>query len=523
MRLSRKIKGLLFTLLIVLNVILRFQVSFREIGRDSFEMHIMTNSLNEFGYAKWFLDPLSVIGLYPASYASSMHFLISGVHQNTNLQMNTVLFVYCMIIGILTIFTSYIVAKQFSNNDDLFAFMSAAVFSTLPLTLSLTTWTIPTRGLFVVMAPIVIYLFLKIISEYRLKYIMLILVYSLFLFATHHLFYFILPFFASVVLILFINTDFISSKIWHRNSIISKDKMLLYVSNPVFCIAGFILMFSIPFITGKFIEMSRYSAFYISYARYLGISIILALGGLLSLISKTNKNSKEWFILISAMLLTMFIYQETYMKNFIGIIAIFFISVGLLNVTKVTFHKKKYISSLLIIFLVSSIGISSYYQFIHDYGTNDRAVGDSSYYTGNWIKEKINEPCISNSLIATDRLFSLSETVHFLTASTTVNQIYGFNNINISQYERYSLKSDDFWLNGYKGPDVGESTWHAIHMLWNSPSDYSIRYVVEDTETRGNIVWGHGGVQSKLLQDAYSTNCIYNTGNYKIWDLSTQT
>jgi hypothetical protein len=57
-------------------------------------------------------------------------------------------------------------------------------------------------------------------------------------------------------------------------------------------------------------------------------------------------------------------------------------------------------------------------------------------------------------------------------------------------------------------------------MLWISPSNYSIRYVVEDTEAHGNIIWGHGSVQSELLRDAYFTDCIYSTGDYKIWDLS---
>ena len=77
MKLSKKAKIELFSLLIILNVILRFQVVPNEIFPDSFLMHIMVNSLNEFGYAKWFLHPLSVIGLYPASYSSSMQFLLS--------------------------------------------------------------------------------------------------------------------------------------------------------------------------------------------------------------------------------------------------------------------------------------------------------------------------------------------------------------------------------------------------------------------------------------------------------------
>jgi hypothetical protein len=151
-------------------------------------MHIMAVSLSEFGYAKWFLDPMSIVGIYPASYTSAMHFLISGISQTTGLGMNSTIFMYTIFLGIISIFIAYSAAKVFIN-DDVFAFFSALCFSTSLAVLNYTTWTIPARGLFVIFAPIVIYLLLKNIIKINLKYLFILLIVSLFYLL--HIIYFI--------------------------------------------------------------------------------------------------------------------------------------------------------------------------------------------------------------------------------------------------------------------------------------------------------------------------------------------
>src|SRR5574341_372749 len=112
MKLSTKVKFSLIALFIVLNIVLRFQAEPREIGADSFEMHIMVNSLNEFGYARWFLDTLSIFGLYPASYTSTMQFLLSGISQSTGIEMESTIFIYAIFIGLLSMFTAYLMAGE---------------------------------------------------------------------------------------------------------------------------------------------------------------------------------------------------------------------------------------------------------------------------------------------------------------------------------------------------------------------------------------------------------------------------
>lgn len=517
MNLSNRAKFLLFILLLILNLILRFQISPREIGSDSFEMHIMANSISEFGYAKWILNPLSFVGLYPASYASSMQFLLSGISQTTGLEMNSVIFLYTIFLGLLSMFTGYLMAGAFLNND-VFKFLSAFIFSTLPAVLTYTTWTIPTRGLFVILAPIAIYLLLKIVEIVKIRYVLLLTLFSTFLFSTHHLFYFLIPlFFSTVIIVVVFKTKKLIDIVSFKDRIVINNKIISKHLTFFISLAGFFLFFSIPFFGRKFLEVSRYSPVYITYARNIGLISIFAAGGLLYLMFKNNKNSKEWFILLSAMSITAFIFESTYMKWFLPIIAVLFACIGLFNVTN-AIPKKKYALYILTVFFIAFIGVSGYYQFLHNYGEG-RHIDDSAYNTGNWIKYAVNSSCISNDLLLGERVFSVSETTKFLDVSTPIDQIYGFINVNISQYERTSITSEGFYRRSYEGKDEGEITWDAVHRLWKSPYDFNITCVVENSETNGLTKWGHGGYPSKVLELAYEKDQVYDIGNIRIWSL----
>jgi hypothetical protein len=253
--------------------------------------------------------------------------------------------------------------------------------------------------------------------------------------------------------------------------------------------------------------------------RYTGVISLFAIGGITYLIFRKNKNSKEWFMLISMMLLMVFIFKVTYMKYFLPIITIIFISIALLNITKVI-SKRKNAIYILTIFLLISLTFSGYYQFLHEYSSYGRGLRDSTYVTGNWIKYNIDSNCISTDAMLGRRLFSISETTHFIDTSTILNQIYGFCSINISDYERYPLSSDDFWLSGYKGVDEGEQGWFGLNMLWKSPHKYNIEYIIENTNVNGNVHWKHQKPESEILKRAYNNQtCIYDIGRINIWKL----
>lgn len=520
MKISNRIKFSLFILLIILNVVLRLQVVPHEMGYDSLEMHVMTNSLSEYGRAMWFLDPLSIIGLYPASYSSTMQFLLSGIHQTTNMEMNTVIFIYCIFLGVLSIFVAYLMAGFFIK-DDVYKFIAAFCFSTIPSVLNYTTWTIPTRGLFIIIAPLVIYLLFKSIDKITLRNLLLIIILSAFLFATHHLFYLLLPIYVSFFIVICIFKTKLINIISYKEKIFSRfDNQNLSNYFTAFAIfMGFALMYLIPFVTNRFILGSRYDPIYIEYIRYISLLSIFAIGGLFYLIFKNNKNSKEWFLLLYSMFLMVFIYQINYMKWFIPIIAVIYSSIGLFNLIK-RYPEKRYTLYVFIVFLFIFISISGYYQHLHEYQIQQRALRDSTVFTGNWMSDHIDGNCISNHLMLGRRICAVSETVHFLDSSDRIDLIYGFIDINISNYERYPPTSDDFWLSGYKGIDYGSKTWTQFHMLYKSPFDYNITHVVENHGSGGKIIWRHQNDKSELLQLAYENGfCVYDDGKEKIWEL----
>lgn len=509
MKFSKKAKFGLISLIILINIILRFQVLPREIGNDSFLMHIMSNSISEFGYAKWVLHPLSFVGLYPISYTSTMHFLLSGISQSTGIEMDSTIFLYSFFLGLLSIFTAYLMMGVIIN-DDLIKLLAAFGFSTVPAVLNYSTWTIPTRGLFIILAPVLIYLLFKCRSS--MKYIPLTFILAIFLFATHHLFYFLIPAFLGffIIIIYFRFENYI-------NLITIPKKM-----HPYFIIIGFILMFSIPFFTGRFIENSRYASIDFSYMRYVGVLIIPAIGGLGYLIFKHNKNSGEWLLLLTIIFLFMFVYQQTYMKSFMPIFLIPLACIGLTNIIR-AIPIKKYGLIVIAIFLIISISFSGYIQFVNflsisETSINQRYIEDSTYTTGRWIKNNaVDSAAISNDVLFGNRIFAESKTIHLLTDNTVVNNIYGFLDNNVSQFKRYSWTKEEFWFYGYEGPDFGQSQWEAVNMLKDSPYDLNIRYFIENKKANGNIIWNHKSVPSKLLQKAYNDgNLLYDNGNVRV-------
>jgi len=549
---SRRTKIILMGLLILLNIILRFQVVQNEIGWDSFSMHIMTNSLTEYGYARWWLHPLSVFGLYPASYTSTMHFLLSGIEQTTGLEMRWVIFLYCVFFGLVSMFTAYLMAGEIID-DDLFKFLVAFGFSTSPAVVGYTTWTIAARNLLVVLAPLLVYLLLK--CRMSIRYVPLTVLFAIFLFTTHHLFYFLIPaFFSVAILALAVKLRKLSlikdlsfkkkalPKKYYTFTLCSIKRLssgvalplLLSRSRPVaflnslIAIFGFLAMYSIPFFTGRFIENSRYASIDMSYVRYTGLLIIPAIGGLFYMIFKHKKAFGEWFLLLTLILLTTFIYEQTYMKWFLPIFLVPFAGIGLLNVIKLTKNRRlgRLALPLAALFMVLVICFTGYYQFIHFMsmpGTgkttiNERYIEDSTYNTGRWMKTHIaNGNAISNDALFGKRIFAASETVHMLTGSTVADQIYGFVKVNISEFKRYPLTEDSFWFDGYSGPDIGEIAWESVHR-WLKSDEFTISYVVENKKCSGRICWHHGNYP-QFIRYTYEKNCIYDCGNIGIWKI----
>lgn len=154
---SKRVHYLILLFITLLNIIIRYPITPHEIGIDSFYIHMLGNSITENGYATWAIHLLSYFGMFPESYPIAIPYLISGFSQLSGLPMEATIYAVSLFFGILSIFTGYILAGEIMN-DDRFRFLVAISLSTSPIIVKFSSWTMSTRGLFLTLSPIFLYL-----------------------------------------------------------------------------------------------------------------------------------------------------------------------------------------------------------------------------------------------------------------------------------------------------------------------------------------------------------------------------
>ena len=525
MKFSNETKLKLFILIIILNLILRYHPACHEIGSDSLEMHILANSLSEFGEARWWIHPLSVIGMYPNSYASGISFILSGVSQCSGVDVESVMFIYSIFFGLFSIFVSYILAGVLYD-DDFFKFMVALGFSISPGILTYTTWTANARSLFILILPLFLYALWKS-KKHDLKFGLIIITITLLLLAVHHLVFYLLPVFSAYFAVVLVY------KLKKYTKFINISEQLI----PFLIVFAFCLMLAYPFLTHKFMSVgSRWAnigLMFHEYPRYIGMFIFFVSGGFAYLLFKCNKRFEEWCLLITLMFLSVFMFDERYMKWFIIIFAILLAGLGLMNLKQFYGNNRKYVAIIIIIFLVLSMCFSGYLQFLHKYRETPiykRYIDDPTYVTSLWIKENMDGKSICNNHVGGWRLTAIS-CLPFLTGSYTCDQAYGF--VDVSDYElvKRPITSEKFWLSSpyavTKGMDP-DGYWHIImdrryDNNWASTllCRFNISYLVENTLTYSRFYSRHGYRFSEFVGSVSSEkNCIYDCGAFNIWKLS---
>jgi len=523
-RFSARTKVILFSLLIMLGLIFRYPTTPHEIGWDSFTVHLMANSISEFGYAKWWLHPASVIGWYPYSSVSAVPFLLSGISQCTGIDVERVILLYSMFLGIFSIFGAYLMAGAMWNND-IFKFLVAIVFSASQGIITFSTWTAHSRTLFVISLPLFIYLLLRT-RTFKVRFGILTFIILALLIVTHHYIYFTIPIIISYIII---------AMIYKSGKYIKSVRIPENIANfAVF--AGFLIMFSIPFFTRTLMESDpamlrggggRYDwLFYMiqSYIRYIGILIILVVSGYIYLLFKRNKRFEEWFLLLCLISLAQFLYIMTYMKWFILPFASLLIGIALTNVAiaglrkNMSIEKRKYAISFVIIFLLLSAIFTGYYQYLHflnDPDPHKRYMEERTYVGGLWIKDNVDRPVIADYSIS-KRISATSEVVG-LTGVDPVDLAFGFidqEKLVIKQI--YSPTSVDFY---FKDPYTSVNLSTDL-LLWRSMSsdgwrnriihEFNLLYYVENKDVSNSF--------TQFVREKKDN--VYNNGKIRIWDLN---
>lgn len=519
MKFTNRINCVLFLLLIVVNLLLRSANHERMI--DSYEMHILANSISEFGEALWWENPLSIFGMYINSYASMISFFSSGISQITGFDIEYSIFIYSIIFGLFSIFASYTLAGILYD-DDLYKFIVSFGFSLSSGVVTYTTWTGNARSPFIIILPLFLYTLFKS-GKNHLKFKFISLIIAMLLFTTHHLAFYLFP-----ILIAYLLVGIIYKININKYINCTKLNDLL----PLITASAFLFMFSFAFLNHKFqTASSRWVnlGFMINeYPRYIGILVFLSIGGLFYLLFKKNKRKEEWNLLMVLVMFTPFIFQVRYSKWFVLIFASLLAGIGFLNLNRASIlnNNKKYIS-IMFIFLITSVSFTGFFQYIHNPSIE---VDHNQYITSLWIKQFTEGNYISNNRWYGWIIAAISGN-HFLTGSQTADQAYGFVEVNEFNVTKYPITSEEFWLSSPYKKISGTSSdgyWQIImerdiYSNWNKGliDKFEITWLLRKTSNYNYWVSHHGNKPSpfvnSIITDKY---CVYDSGDFDIWTVT---
>lgn len=502
-------KALLWLLLIVLNIIIRIPSASHEIGGDTYQLHALANSISQFGEARWWINWLSVFGMYSYSYASAVPFSLSGISQLTGTEMETTVYMYSLLIGLFSSTTAYIMAGRIYN-EFLFKYCMSLFYSISTGILSFTLWNASARGLYLVLFPLFVFALLGKFSSTLKKSLLLVLL-LIFLRSTHNFSYFTIPLLLVFILI----------EITEELKIPFKDISISKYKNMIFLLITCIILI-VPFFNKLFIVGSKYQAIItllVTTTRYVGPSVAFALPGFLYLSLKKNKTKYENFILISTLFFIPIFYSAIYGKFVTLPIIIIYVSVAFKNMAL----NKKRSSAIIIILLICSLSLfSSFYSHFRS-GSSDSyfSMSEEANAAGLWAKNNIKE----NTRMYTTggetwRVLAISDGHINMPTLPPLSLVYGFEYDVSNSTNKTSPLSLDYYFDGPYVQKSGASTWGEYQWyayfnindqrVKNFIHKYNLEYVIND-------VYSSDEPLTRSLENEKSL--IYNDGRMNIWDI----
>lgn len=523
MRFTENTKLLLLMLSLMLNVVIRIPSLPHSYGVDSFAIRNLANSIPLFGEARYWINVFSIGGFYPYSYASAEPFLLAGTKQLTGLNTEMYPLAFDIVIGSLSFFIGFALAGRIVKSD-FYKFIVAIVFSVAPGVLIHTTWSVSTRGLFIVLFPLLLFLLIKT-KENPFRYIFLSLIFLLLLSVTHHFFWFTLPI---IFGFMFLRTiHFIKPKI-HMDSI-SRNGF----KGPLFANMTFIFLFfmavTVPFLSYFFIKGSKY-VWVINLietnARYSGPLMFFAFAGFGYLVLKNKKDFNEWFILLVILGISPIVYNQTY-SHFINIIFIsLMIGYAFTNLaTSYSIKRRKVFLYTMIFFIASSVLFSSFYQHnrthIHR-STYDWYMLESTYQAGMWAKDSMPLEGVilgygSTFNLKPERMIAVAGGLPKFVSGFALDIVYGFIDPNDIKVRKNSPLSTSFYQdNPYIKVEPKWSVAGLINWMMENDQDvdrsgainkFGVSYIVEDTN--------RAGAMTRSLHE--KKDAVYSNGQIKVW------
>lgn len=522
---SKKTKLVLMSLLIILNIVLRIPSIPHEKGYDSFFIHSLANTISYFGEARWWINWMSVFGMYPYSYSSAVPFSLSGISQLTDISMEKTILLFCIFLGVFSIFVSYSLSSVFYE-DFISRLMFSFIFSISSGTMRYTTWEITTRAQFLVFFPLLIYALLKLLHSEK-RFVIVLVPSIIFMFATHHYVYIAILFLA-LLLIVFLFYQY-GSKIRIKSyQGYSFDENFVYL-------LGLLLILVAPFFLrdklGLIEAGSRYSwiiSMITQSIRNLGIMFPFSIGGAAYLSLKRKKGFEEWCILICLLPTVMFAYNQIYgyliSYLFMAIISTQGIIVLIENYIG---SKKRFILAFLAIVLILNSSFSGFFNHWHlgmGGGSSEWYMREVSYVNGEWVKQNINHDKVAiYSGYESTRMASSYGDFPMVFRDDTLNYIFSLIDLDESNIEKVPMSSLNFYFDNPYVLKSGSSSTGSLSWILNFPvtqpgpqtfiETYNVSYFFQDTI-------GYGSDKKVFVTSLESKkNKISDSGRIKLWIL----
>ena len=113
----KKTHYLFIATIIIFNILIRFtQFPFSR-GGDNYHHFWRSTSIISTGTAHWFLDPLSLFGLYPFSRPYSISFLVSIMSMVSGISVEGGIFIVGYFFGILGMMGYFVWSREITRNN----------------------------------------------------------------------------------------------------------------------------------------------------------------------------------------------------------------------------------------------------------------------------------------------------------------------------------------------------------------------------------------------------------------------
>jgi hypothetical protein len=516
---SKRTKFLLMGLLFILNIVIRIPSVSHEKGYDSFFIHSLANSVSNFGVAKWWFNWMSVFGLYPYSYASAVPFTLSGMSQLMGIRMEITVLLFCVILGLFSIFASYLLSlvlfKKFINR-----FLLATIFSLSAGALTLTNWEISTRSQILMFFPFFLYLAFQI-TKFRTKFVILYILTAIMMLATHHFFYMAL--FYSCLIIIFdqiykfnAKSNYIQIKktqIWNINF------NYVYV---LICVLLVLLIFFFGTDLGLITAGSRYT-WILNIAtitgRNVGLILFLAAGGFTYFVFKNSKSFEEWVILVCLIPTLLFSFNQTYGYMSTYLFVMLLGSVGYFNIIKNWEKHGKITAIFIILILTLNVSFSAFFEHYRlglGGGYTEWYMREETYSTGEWVRNHISEDKIAiENGFECERMFASYGGKPIIYYDEISNYINGFVTLDQQNITKNSPFSKEFYFDNPYVLNTGMAgvvNWISLFPV----TDERVRDFVE--HTNASYYFEDRSNPSVLFNSLQTDkNRIFDGGRMRLW------